>query len=74
MKVNFNENEKKILSKELNKLQEDYLNCLEKCDDDEETRYKLFVVSWMKNLITTNRIDELSWNIDDDTILTVNVD
>ena len=74
MKVNFNENEKKILSDDLNKLQRNYLDYLEEYDDDEETRYRLYVVSWLKNLITTNRIDEINWNDDDDTILIVNVD
>lgn len=74
MRQNFKENEKKILSDDLNKLQQDYLDYLEEYDDDEETRYRLYVVSWLKNLITTNRIDELTWDDEDDSILFVNVD
>lgn len=74
MKVQFTQEEKEILKDELNKIQRDYLDYLEMFDDDEESRNRLFVVSWLKNLITTNKIDVVTWDDDDDTILCVDVE
>ena len=74
MKVQFTQEEKEILKDELNKIQRDYLDYLEMFDDDEESRNRLFVVSWLKNLITTDKIDVVTWDCDDDTIMIVDVE
>ena len=73
-KVRFDEEEKKILAEELNKLQNDWLDVLREDDTDEEVRRRLFVISYLKNLITTNAIDCLQWDEYDDKICTVDVD
>ena len=73
-KVQFDEEDKKILAEELNKLQRDYLDYLADNDNDEEARGRLFVLSYLKNLIVTNVIDCLQWDDEDDKICTVDVD
>jgi hypothetical protein len=73
-KQRFSENEKAILCNELNNIQRRQLSYLEEYVNDETARYVLFVVSWLKNLIATGRIDELTWDADDDSICTVDVD
>ena len=73
-KQRFSENEKAILCNELNNVQRRQLEHLGEYDDDEIVRYELFVVSWLKNLIATGCIDELTWDADDDSIYTVDVD
>lgn len=73
-KQRFSENEKDILCNELNNVLRRKLDHLEEYDDDETVRYELFVVSYLKNLITTGRIDELTWDAYDDSILIVDVD
>lgn len=73
-KTKFNELEKKILSEELTKIQRDYLDYLEDNDNDEDARERLFVVSYLKNVIRTGVIDELDVDFNDDSICIVDTD
>ena len=73
-KQRFSENAKVILCNELNNVQRRKLEHLGEYDSDETVRYELFVVSYLKNLIATGRIDELTWDADDDSICIVDVD
>ena len=73
-KTKFNELEKKILSEELTKIQRDYLDYLEDNDNDEDARERLFVVSYLKNVIRTGVIDEPDVDFNDDSICIVDTD
>ena len=47
----FDEEDKKILIEDLDKLKEYYVNLLEVDCDDEVSRYRLFVIVRLKNVI-----------------------
>jgi hypothetical protein len=70
----FDEQDKTILVEDLSKLQQDYLDYLEDNDEDEEMRYRLYVISWLKNVIITNKIDVIEVEQDDESIFSVDVD
>lgn len=69
----FNEDEKKVVVEELNKLQREYLDALTEKDDDEDSRERLFIISFLKNVFVTGQIDNLQIDFNDD-ICEVNVD
>ena len=66
MKKVFNEEHKKILVEELEKVIKDYLDYLGDNDDDEETRARMFPLLWMQNLIKTDKIDRLTISLDEE--------
>jgi len=75
MKVQFTQEEKEILKDELNKIQRDYLDYTRNVTTTTKNlETVLFVVSWLKNLITTDKIDVVTWDCDDDTIMIVDVE
>lgn len=59
--VIFDEDQKKVLSEELEKLIQDYLDYLQDYDDDEDTRSnRLYPLMYLKRIIDLNMIDRLN--------------
>lgn len=56
----FTKNDKKILSDEVGKLVNDYLDYLDVADDDESARSRLRVLMQLKNVIDKNYIDRVA--------------
>lgn len=59
--VIFDEDQKKVLSEELEKIIQDYLDYLQDYDSDEYTRStKLYPLMYLKRIIDLNMIDRLN--------------
>lgn len=59
--VIFDEDQKKVLSEELEKLIQDYLDYLQDNDSDEDTRSnKLYPLMYLKRIVDLNMIDRLN--------------
>ena len=59
--VIFDEDQKKVLSEELEKLIQDYLDYLQDNDSDEDTRSnRLYPLMYLKRIVDLNMIDRLN--------------